>query len=347
LTEFTEVEELYRKYHWINDNPKELREFLSNIDPALMKDINFFIPDLIGKIPMEFRSESCYWREEGQDLYVHKHARYMPTRPFFHSFYECHLLYGGHCTMTFEDETIEMSEGDVCIIAPETRHIVRVFDDHSIDIVVKIRKSTFKKAFPSILSGHNSLAAFFNDTLYLNNHNGYALYRYNGDAGIRNLFLEIYLEHYNKEPYFHQFMNQELSMLFFRLLRNRDDIDDAAPAPPEKRRRMQDILDYIKENYTDVTLRKLADRFHFAEQYMSKYIKEHSGMTYSEIVRSIKLEKALELLDTTDITIANIAGEVGYTSPENFMRQFKNKYGMSPTSYRKRNTDNEESKNLS
>jgi AraC-like DNA-binding protein/mannose-6-phosphate isomerase-like protein (cupin superfamily) len=343
LSEFSDTEKLYRQYHWINGDPTALRDFLDNIDPAIMDDINFFIPDLANKLPMDFSKESWYWGEEAQDIYVHKHARYMPTKPFFHSFYECHFLYAGHNTIEFQDETIEMDEGDVCIIAPETQHIVRVFDDHSIDIVVKIRKSTFKSAFPAILSGHNSLANFFNDTLYINKHTGHALYRYQGDSGVKRLFIEIYLEHYNKKPYFRQSMNQELSMLFFRLLRNEKDKSGARTTftpplttPSDGIYRMRAILDFIKHNYIDITLRKLSSEFHFAEQYMSKYIKEHSGMTYSEIVRSIKLEKALELLDTTDMTISNISAEVGYKSPENFMRQFKARYGTSPTSYRKR-----------
>jgi AraC-like DNA-binding protein len=259
----------------------------------------------------------------------------MPAWNFFHSFYEIHYVYSGHSNIRFEGQAVEMGEGDLCVIAPEAMHTVSVYDD-SIILNAKVRKSTFKSAFPALLSGRNMLADFFLATIYLGEYDDYLFFNNIDASRVRPLFAELYIEHYNKKTYYRQLMNQLLTMIFFRLLRDSGDAHEYGHSA--KDHRMVSILDYIRENYTDVTLSRLASDFHFAEQYLSRYIREQSGMTYTDIVRSVKLEKALEMLETTSMTISSISGSVGYSSPENFMRQFKNRYGLSPTSYRKLGT---------
>jgi AraC-like DNA-binding protein len=343
LLKFTKEEELYREYHWLEKDPTAISKFIEGIDSKIMRGCNFFIPELAPRSDTDFSAEDWYWgkaREGGginsaKDIYVHPHARYMPARPFFHSFYEMHYQYKGHSTIELKSHLIEMSEGDVCIIAPEVHHIVGAYNDQSIDIVVKIKKSTLKSSFPVLLAGSNPMVDFFISTLYAGKHDEYMYLPDRGEPEVKRLFSLIYLEHYNMQPFAKEIMNLTLAGLFFVLLRvsgltGEDRLADVSA------RRMDEILDFIKDHHADITLRKLAQEFHFAEQYLSKYIKKHTGVTYSDIVRKIKLERSLELLDTTNMAIADISSMVGYSSPENFMRQFKRKYGISPTSYRKR-----------
>ena len=58
-------------------------------------------------------------------------------------------------------------------------------------------------------------------------------------------------------------------------------------------------------------------------------------MAFKDIVKRIKLEKAVQLLDTTDLNIQRISEISGYANKEHFMRQFKKEYGTSPSTYRK------------
>ena len=94
------------------------------------------------------------------------------------------------------------------------------------------------------------------------------------------------------------------------------------------------ILNYIQENYKEVTLEMLADRFHLTTQYISKYIKEKSGKTFGENVKQIRLKKAKALLKSENTTVENIAISVGYENPGHFNRIFKKTYGMTPVQYR-------------
>lgn len=98
--------------------------------------------------------------------------------------------------------------------------------------------------------------------------------------------------------------------------------------------RLNDIMNYIQENYTTVTLEELSDEFHLSKPYISKYIKDKSGETYGEIVKTIRMNKARTLLKNSAMTVENIAGTVGYENVEHFNRLFKKQYSMTPIQYR-------------
>ena len=53
--------------------------------------------------------------------------------------------------------------------------------------------------------------------------------------------------------------------------------------------------------------------------------------TPAEYVRSIRLEAAMQLLQTEDLNISQIAYETGFSSPTHFSRAFKKMYGKTPS----------------
>ncbi len=102
----------------------------------------------------------------------------------------------------------------------------------------------------------------------------------------------------------------------------------------DKDRRITEILNYIHENYLSVTLDDLAREFYLSKPYLSKYIREQSGTTFSENVQKIRLKKACTLLKNGNMKVERVAENVGYPSVEHFNRQFKKRYGMTPVQYR-------------
>lgn len=98
--------------------------------------------------------------------------------------------------------------------------------------------------------------------------------------------------------------------------------------------KLNNIINYIQDNYTTVTLDQVAEEFHLSKPYLSKYIKDKSGETFKDIVSGIKLKKARTLLKNTSMTVENIAGTVGYENVEHFNRIFKKRYNMTPVQYR-------------
>ena len=98
--------------------------------------------------------------------------------------------------------------------------------------------------------------------------------------------------------------------------------------------RLTAMLNFIQNNYQDVTLESMAARFHLSEPYISKYIKDKSGKTFGEHVAHIRMKRAKTLLKNGNMTVENIADVVGYPSVEHFNRTFKKCFDRTPLQYR-------------
>ena len=98
--------------------------------------------------------------------------------------------------------------------------------------------------------------------------------------------------------------------------------------------RMIEIMNYVQANYIDITLDDLAETFFLSKPYLSKYIKEKSGMTFGDLVKKIRMKKAKALLKSSNMTVENIAMSVGYQNVEHFNRLFKKAYDMTPMQFR-------------
>lgn len=64
-------------------------------------------------------------------------------------------------------------------------------------------------------------------------------------------------------------------------------------------------------------------------------IRKTTGQTFTDILQKIRTEKAQVLLQDTNLSVSNIAHEVGYENVEHFIRIFKKKLHMTPTEYRR------------
>ena len=111
-------------------------------------------------------------------------------------------------------------------------------------------------------------------------------------------------------------------------------IEEIGNADPCKDARMIEIMNYLQANYIDVTLDDLAEKFYLSKPYLSKYIKEKSGMTFGELVKKIRIKKARAMLKSSSMTAENIALSVGYQNVEHFNRLFKKAYDMTPVQFR-------------
>lgn len=104
---------------------------------------------------------------------------------------------------------------------------------------------------------------------------------------------------------------------------------------PKSLIQMQAIVEYIQKNYQeDLTLYKISSFFNYNSSYFSRFFKENFGVNYSDYLKSVRLEKSYRLLQNKDLSIMNIALEVGFNSSKAFNTAFKEKFGHTPHQYR-------------
>ncbi len=97
-----------------------------------------------------------------------------------------------------------------------------------------------------------------------------------------------------------------------------------------------DLMFYIYTHIeTDINIDEIASDMHIDKFYLHKIFKEVFGRNIYESIKSIRLQKASNLLLTNkQSTISQIANACGYSSQTSFIRAFKNRFGTTPKNWR-------------
>ena len=91
----------------------------------------------------------------------------------------------------------------------------------------------------------------------------------------------------------------------------------------------------ISEHYAEkIKITDIADMVGINRSYLSNLFKKELSMSPQEFLISYRLDKAAQMLNETEESVGNIAAAVGYADPLAFSKAFKQKFGISPRSYR-------------
>jgi two-component system, response regulator YesN len=93
---------------------------------------------------------------------------------------------------------------------------------------------------------------------------------------------------------------------------------------------------YIAENFgsEELSVENLCSFLHVSPAYFSTVFKRETSMSFVAYLTEVRLQEAVNLLNTTDDKTYIIAAKVGYTEPNYFSYVFKKKFGVSPSKYR-------------
>lgn len=115
---------------------------------------------------------------------------------------------------------------------------------------------------------------------------------------------------------------------------------DANTQNPSNREPIREAIDYINNNLkNELTQKEVADHVHLNPSYLSSLFKEHVKLTFSEYVTRRRIQRAKELLMTTNLPINDIAEESGYKTAKYFIKIFRELEGVTPSAYRKNNNE--------
>lgn len=94
---------------------------------------------------------------------------------------------------------------------------------------------------------------------------------------------------------------------------------------------------YVQQHYAnpELNLERVASDMGLNSNYLSRLFKKEKGENFSDYLTEVRIDKAKELLRSTQLKTYRIAEEVGYSDPHYFSQVFKKKCGMIPAEYRK------------
>lgn len=336
LKEYNEDELYYRDYYYAKQNPDTYKAFIENLDTEFIKNKKLLIPEYHTDFNSSFMQEDpLFTTKREYNILILKHHRFTPVFNHSHGFFEMIYVYSGSCTQKISGDEIILNKGDICIIPPEVEHSIGIFDD-SVIINILIRKSTFSNTFLEVLSDENIISSFFTKILYTKNYNNYIIFRTNNNLEIKKILSDIIIEDIENKRYCNKILDNLLMIFFAYLLRNTETQVELPNELQKSSKQLSSILTYIQGNFKTVTLEELSCKFHFTVPYLSKLIKTNTGHNFKEMIQTIKLNKAIELLTLSDLNIYTISETIGYENTTHFIRTFKKVYGISPNQYRKK-----------
>ena len=93
-------------------------------------------------------------------------------------------------------------------------------------------------------------------------------------------------------------------------------------------------MHYMSEHFNEnITLNDISNLVGVSVQYFSKIFKEEVGCNYVDWLNSLRINRAKELMESTQMTIKEVGFQVGYNDPNYFSRIFKRYEGVAPTEY--------------
>jgi len=316
---------------------EELRCFFaSDTERAYTQFMSFL--ELIHSDGEEYvlETEKCMNRQERIGVFLH--PRFLPSVSHKHPHHEIKYILRGKVALSAGGRSFMMEEGDFSFIAPMVEHSCPIFDPDTLLVNIEIRPEALRTVFQQVFQTENPIASFYNVSGMKKKKIPVLLCRSGADQEVRDLVRMIY--DYKAEtvrPGQGEIIGEMMveQLLILLLSRHNGDFSDGWNSIPHSHT-MFEVLNFIRQNLKTVTLSSLAGHFNYSESYMSRFIKRNANLTFSDLLQNTRLDRAAELLRDTELPVASVIAEVGYTGKAHFYRIFQEKFGLTPAELRKK-----------
>ena len=249
---------------------------------------------------------------------VEKLLRYIEIPAHSHEFIECAYVLRGSCIHRIGENEVIQQEGSFILVPVLTRHQIIAVGD-SLCLTLKIRLSHFvKMSVPHLPTMIYPIS-----------------FQCGEDPAAESMLLFLYEQQKLSLPYRKELMEGAVAGLITYILQRYMDTMQPLYSIALRDQRILDMINYMYNHYRTITLHELAAQFHYNESYLSRMFQEQAGRSFSETVKDFKLRKAAELLKTKSWKLDQICEEIGYSDTRQFIRSFKQMFGVTPDRFRK------------
>ena len=249
----------------------------------------------------------------------------------FHNYMEIGYCYWGNGKLTIEESTVSYKGGIITIIPENIPHETKSLNDGIckweylfIDIDNFIRKEMqFHRLIPE-------------EVVKRINNQGYVI-QWNQNKNLTALIRSIMEEYREKKPYYRQAVKGYLRAFVAELLRLNEDMSSSLTLE-EKRLNsyIERSVNYIAEHFAEeIKMSDVAGECGLSESHFRRIFEESMSMKPLDYLNMIRIDKACELMQTTDYAMEEVGFRVGYQTPSTFNRNFKKLTSKTPYQWKK------------
>lgn len=257
-----------------------------------------------------------------------------------HDFFEFIYVYKGTCKIKVDNYDVVLKSKDICLLNLQSKHSIDSINiEEDIIFYILVKPDYFKSIYFQLISLPNNkyIFDFFIESMAANYiKDNFIVIQNNPDNICADLVEHIIYENYIEKNHKEEMISFLFSSMLIEFSRSYEKhINDCSKIELNKYK-ITEITDYIYENYKNITLKSLAEHFNYSSAYLSTIIKKYSGSSFSEILHTFRFLKACQLLIETKYSITYIVEEVGCSNRTWFIHNFKKRYGISPSEYRRK-----------
>lgn len=256
-----------------------------------------------------------------------------------HSYYEFMLDFSGEFCVSLGETTYSLTKGDVLVIKPNQPHRVEPKGPEEFKLISIVMSEKFSDYLQYRDINWNPLVLFEKNLLMpvLHFHGKHLerleqmMYMLVAESENKQIFQDVFIADISELIVLE--IGRYCGSIYPEIVRNAVYNDVFKDIPYM----LKNILEYINSNYqnSSLTLSSIAERFWVNPSYLSRYFKTYMGINIVQYIRSMRIFYAKSLLQSSDMSIAEVAEKVGVKSASHFSKIFENEVGESPSKFRK------------
>jgi AraC-like DNA-binding protein len=312
LYEETDIEKIQKKKHnFIIDLPKYSFSYQNGL--LTLNDTSFF--------------------KKNEYLFINKHNRYAACPKHCYQFIELNYMFSGKCTEKINGEKIDLKKGDILFLNAGSMHAISSLGKNDILITFLIKEKNIKVDLLSQTKGFlnismENITPFFTDIF---RDKQYHVFRNNEPLSFEQTLNNIIYEYYFPQIYSAEIIKCNLLKFFLLTARRSEKNCPDSQLEPHNSILLSQITEEINKNFKSLTLAAIAQKLNYNKNYISNFIKNQTGKTFTELINIRRVAEANKLIKHTSYSIAQISELVGFSSKTYFYSEYKKHFDHLPS----------------
>lgn len=259
-----------------------------------------------------------------------------------HDYMQIWYVRKGMCSHWINGKEHRMVKGDMFILPPYVVHKVRPIEGEDIHITgCEFSARFLNNKFDDFTKSREFFDFAYLEPFLVSEDMVKPKLKISGEAQtvVENILKGMVKEYNTENKYFQMIIKADLLKLLTVIAReysNNCENRESEELFEKYRSAITDAIKYIHENFCeDLHLEDICKRSMMSKSYFCYIFKHLTGKTFTEYVIHLRIQKAINLLDSTSTTVTKICYEVGFNDVTHFCRTFKKMVGVSPKYYRK------------
>lgn len=255
----------------------------------------------------------------------------------FHNLFEIGICYYGTGDLVIEEDTYRFDGGMMSFIPSNFLHVTR--SDKNVyafwEFMFLSPEEILKELYPHNIQKVKEMLDLVNKKA--------AFIKESENPELSRLVRMIFEEMGKKRPFYQEIVKSLATSLVLTLARANKD-EKSKNLKIGNGMQLDHAVEFVEANYArNFKISELAAACHMSETHFRRVFQERMNMTPVEYINFVRIKKACELIDKTDISMEEVAEKVGFVTPSTFNRNFRRIIGTSPYQWKKR-PDNHEGK---